>query len=334
VFAAPDYNTGGSGEVLVEVKKGQSASEIGAELQAKDVVKSQKAFIKAADANPRSREIQPGFYKLRKQMRAADALALILDRTSRWVWQAKIIDGWSYKRTFAELSKVTGIPVAEFEAAAKDPIALGVPDFWFNRRDGKPAAKSIEGFLFPDTYEFAPNSTAVDILKEMVGQFIKVVTELNLTAKVEGELKVSPFEALIVASLAQAEAGIKEDLPHVARVAYNRVFKANMPLEFDVTANYWLELNGKDPKHSGQLTPQELNDPKNPYNTKSVRGLPVGPINSPSRAALEGAMSPTPGKAWLYFVAIDKTGRSAFADTLAEHNRNIQQACRNGVPLC
>jgi len=100
-----------------------------------------------------------------------------------------------------------------------------------------------------------------------------------------------------------------------------------------VTANYWLEVQGKDPKHSGELTAAELDDPDNPYNTASQLGLPIGPINSPGQAAMEGAMEPPAGD-WLYFVVIDDSGTSAFANTLPEHEANIQQACQNGIPLC
>jgi UPF0755 protein len=106
-----------------------------------------------------------------------------------------------------------------------------------------------------------------------------------------------------------------------------------MPLQFDVTTNYWLELNGKAAKHSGKLTQSELNDPKNPYNSETKVGLPVGPIDNPGQAALEGAAKPTAGS-WLFFVAIDKSGRSAFAVTDAEHQKNKIQACKNGIPLC
>jgi UPF0755 protein len=167
----------------------------------------------------------------------------------------------------------------------------------------------------------------------MVAEFLKVATELRFVDRVQAERKISPYEALIVASLSQAEAGIPDDLGKISRVAYNRVYKAKMPLQFDVTANYWLQLNGKQKEHSGKLSPAELDDSNNPYNTVSKLGLPFGPINNPGELALKGAMDPPAGD-WLYFVAIDKTGRSEFATTIADHQRNIQTACKNGIPLC
>jgi UPF0755 protein len=333
-FAAPDYNSGGSGEVQIEVFANQTAADIGAALEKQDVVKSQKAFVEAAKDNPRSKEIQPGVYKLRKQMRAADALLLLLDRdASRQVLKFTIPEGKTVKDVFDIIVKETGLPRAEFEAAAKDPVALGVPEFWFNRGDGKPGIRSLEGFLFPQTYDFNPGTTPQQILKEMVSHFMEVATRLKFVERVQAELNITPFDALTVASLSEAEAGVPGDLGKISRVAYNRTYKKNMPLQFDVTANYWLQLQGKPTKPSGQLTEAELKDPKNPYNTGDRIGLPGGPINNPGEAALLGAMQPPPGD-WLFFVAIDKAGNSAFAVTDAEHQKNIQTACKNGIALC
>ncbi|HEY8534432.1 MAG TPA: endolytic transglycosylase MltG [Micromonospora sp.] len=333
LFGAPDYTGEGTGEAMIQIKQGDSLTDVGNTLYRAGVVKSAAAFVKAANANSQSRTIQPGFYRLRKQMSAESALLALLDRSNRISNKVTIPEGRTVKQTFELLAKATKIPVEEFEKAAKDPVALGVPSWWFKREDGKPVAKTVEGFLFPATYEFDPNLTAAEILSEMVAQFNVVVERIDFVATVEKKLKISPFEALIVASLAQAEAGVPEDLGPIARVAYNRAYKKNMPLQFDVTANYWLELQGKKAKHSGQLTRAELEDPKNPYNTVTKTGLPVGPINSPGEAALKAAANP-PDEPWLFFVAIDKSGKSAFATTDAEHERNIAQACKNGIPLC
>jgi UPF0755 protein len=332
LFTAADYTGSGSGEMTVEIKQGAGVTDIGDTLYQRDVVKSTKAFVNAAKENPNGEKIQPGAYRLRKQMRAKDALAALLDLTNKITTRVTLREGLTTKGTFAELEKATKIPAAEFEAAAKDPLALGVPAFWFTRSDGKPVEKSIEGFLFPDTYEFEPDFTATSILKTLVARFNAEMESLSFIDRVQKERQISPFEALIVASLAQVEAGNTDDLGKVARVAYNRVYKKNMPLQFDVAANYWLIKQGKPSKSSGNLTEAELDDPNNPYNVVSKRGLPVGPISSPGTAALKGAMAPPAGD-WLYFVAVDKQGRSAFASTLSEHEANIRKACAAGVSL-
>lgn len=337
-FEVPDYTTGGTGEITIEVKQGDTGTDIAYTLYEADVVASTEAFINACNVNPQCSAIQPGFYQLRLQMRAADAVAMLADPANRVVEQVTIREGLSMFRTFELLSEALDIPVEEFEAAAEDPVALGVPDWWFNRDDDREAAGTVEGFLFPDTYEFGPDATAESVLRTMVNRFLTVADELDFVDQVQGGLDITPYEALIVASLVQAESGTESDMPKVARVAYNRLYRPSPELacpclEFDVTTNYWLETIGEEPIHSGQMPESLMTDPDNHYNTKSQPGLPPGPINNPGKAALAGAMEPADGN-WYYFVALTDGGESAFAETLAEHQANIQQACENGVPLC
>ncbi|MDG4809209.1 endolytic transglycosylase MltG [Micromonospora sp. WMMD1120] len=331
-FVTPDYDGSGAGEVTVEIKNGALLADMADALVAADVVKSQKAFVEAAEANSRSKNIQPGTYKLRKQMSAANAVTAMLDLKNKIVNGITIPEGRTSLNIYKLLSEKTKIPVKDFQAAAKNPAGLGIPDWWFTRADGKKSVKSVEGFLFPDTYEIPPKSTAQSILKLMVNRFLSVTGEMTFADRVQKERGgVSPYEALIVASLAQAEAGNKDDLGKVARVAYNRVygeFPCNC-LEMDVTVNYYLESIGKPTKTSAQMTASELDDPKNPYNRK-LKGLVPTPINNPGKEALEGAMAPPPGK-WLYFVAIDKQGHSAFAETYEGHQRNEARAREAGI---
>lgn len=330
-LTTPDYSGAGVGSVTVEVQSGQTATDIANVLYAAGVVASPQAFVEAAQANPLSRNIQPGFYALPQQIPAAKALELLLDLANRLVERVTIREGLTSFGTFALLSEELGIPVEEFEAAAEDPIALGVPDWWFNRTDGQEVEPSIEGFLFPSTYEFPPDPTATQVLETMVRQFLDTVEGIDFVDRVENERNIAPYEALIVASLAQAEAGVPDDLGRVARVAYNRIYVHGMPLEFDVTVNYWFLLNGLPTKSSGEMTNEELYDPANPYN-RGVIGLVPTPINNPGQLALEGAMDPPSGN-WVYFVAVDAEGNSAFSETFAEHCQAIQQAIANGIQL-
>ncbi|QLQ35234.1 endolytic transglycosylase MltG [Micromonospora robiginosa] len=331
-FVTPDYDGSGTGEAVVQIKQGALIADMADALVAADVVKSTKAFIEAAEENSRSKNIQPGTYKLRKQMSGDAAVTAMLDLKNKIVNGITIPEGRTAKNIYKLLSDKTEIPVKEFEAAAKDPEALGVPDWWFKRSDGKKVTPSIEGFLFPDTYEIPPKATAETVLKLMVDNFLSVTGELKYAEKVQAKLGgVTPYEALIVASLSQAEAGNADDLGKVARVAYNRVygeFDCNC-LEMDVTVNYYLELTGQKTKTSKQMTQAELDNPKNPYNRK-LKGLVPTPINNPGKQALEGAMDPPPGK-WLYFVAIDRKGHSEFAETFEQHQRNEQKAREAGI---
>ncbi|MGI5521991.1 endolytic transglycosylase MltG [Micromonospora sp. CA-259024] len=331
-FVTPDYDGAGAGEVTVEIKQGALLADMADALVAADVVKSQKAFIEAAEADSRSKNIQPGTYKLRKQMSGASAVTAMLDLKNKIVNGLTIPEGRTSFNIYKLLSEKTKIPVKDFQTAAKDPEALGVPDWWFTRGDGKKVVKSVEGFLYPDTYEIPPKATAESILKLMVDNFLAVTEEMKFADRVQKERGgISPYEALIVASLAQAEAGNKDDLGKVARVAYNRAygeFPCNC-LEMDVTVNYYLESIGKPTKSSKQMTAAELDDQKNPYNRK-LRGLIPTPINNPGKEALAGAMAPPTGK-WLYFVAIDKQGHSEFAETYEQHQRNEAKAREAGI---
>lgn len=331
-LATPDYAGPGSGSVVVEVRAGDTGTAIANTLYQADVVKSAQAFVEACNANSLCVNIQPGTYELRQQMSAAEAVEMLLDPNSRVVEFVTVPEGLTKFHTYQVLAEGLDIPVEDFEAAEEEVLAL-VPDWWFARTDGKEAERSIEGFLFPDSYDFPPEVTAQSALETMVNQFLTVAGDLEFAERVEAERQISPFEALIAASIAQAEAGTAEDLGRVARVAYNRVYRAGMPLQMDVTTNYGLLARGEDGVTSGEMTFEMLNDPSNLYSTHAHAGWTPGPINSPGRAALEAAMDP-PEADWLFFVAIDpETGESAFADTFAEHEANIQIACQNGVEL-
>jgi UPF0755 protein len=337
-FVTPDYETtASSAEITVEIKEGSSGLDMAKALKAQDVIKSEQAFIEAWDANPAAaQKIQPGVYKLRVQLSAADAIKMLLDTGNRVVSGITITEGLSTFKIYKLLAEKLGIPEEDFKAAAKDPIALGVPDWWFKREDGKKESRSLEGFLFPDTYEFPPTVTAESALKMMVKRFLDVTGDMGYADKAAA-MNISPYQALIVASLAQAEAGNADDLGKVARVSYNRVFsdKAIQQigtcrcLQFDVTVNYSREMVGKSTNASSGLTHAELTDPKNPYN-RNAKGLPPTPINNPGKAALDAAANAPKGD-WLFFVAIDQEGHSAFSSTHSQFCQDNKKAVQNGI---
>ncbi len=333
-FTVADYSGPGGVNVAVTIEQGATITDMGNTLVQSDVVKSTKAFVNAAKKNAKSINIQPGSYTLRKQMSADNAVTLLLDPKARSTKGVTIPEGKTALQVFDALAKATGLPVGDFKEAAKDPVvALGVPDYWFKRDDGQPVSKSIEGFLFPDTYEFDPKATALDDLKLMVNHFLTVVGDTQFADKAQSDRHITPYEVLTVASLAQAEAGNAEDLGKVARVAYNRLYGTGFHckcLEFDVGINYYYQLTGKPTKTSGQMTEAELKDPKNPYRLHGKDGLTPTPINNPGKAALLAALAPPAGN-WLYFVAIDKQGHSAFSADYAGQLRNEALARKNGV---
>ncbi|MFF4892524.1 endolytic transglycosylase MltG [Micromonospora chersina] len=332
-FVTPDYDGPGTGEALVEVKGGDTLTDIGNTLYDAGVVKSTKAFIEAADANSRSKNIQVGRYKVRKQMKAADVITLMLDPKSRVINGVTIPEGTISLNIYQILSKQTKIPVKDFQDAAKDPVKLGVPAFWFNREDGKKGPKSIEGFLYPSTYEIPPKATAEQILSMMVDEFLRVTQELNFVDRAQKERKISPYEALITASIAEAESVKAVDLPKVSRVIYNRVYAGKIPckcLGIDSGINYYFRLQGKDPKDSDDLLQSEINDLKNPYNTHNVAGLPITPISNPGQAALKGALEPPPGD-WIFFMTVDQNGTMGYGSNDADFRALQKKMCDNKV---
>jgi UPF0755 protein len=315
LLSAPDYGGAGTGQVVVQVKEGDTASAIAGTLVQKGVVKSTKAFVEAATADPRSLGIQPGSYQVRREMKASEALALLLDPESRVTLSFQLREGLSSMQAFAEIEKATKIKATALAAAAKNPAALGVPA-WGHR--------NIEGFLFPATYDLPPDVDAAGVLKAMVQRSVQEMEALDFVRKAE-RVNLEPYEALKVASLVEGE-GRPENFRKVARVVYNRE-NSGMPLQFDSTTLYGRELRGlpRRPTKAGELF-ENLRDPSDPYSTYVHDGLPPTPIANPGTAALEAAVAPDRGD-WLYFVVVSADGEMAFTQSLAEHEANIAK-CR------
>jgi UPF0755 protein len=181
--------------------------------------------------------------------------------------------------------------------------------------------KSLEGLLLPETYFFVAADDETAILRRMVESFDALATRLDITGA-SARLGITPFEAVVVASMVEREARVDEDRGKVARVIYNRV-EAEMPMQIDATVQFALG------KQKEVLLDRDLLI-DSPYNTYKVAGLPPGPIASPGQESLVAALQPTPGP-WVYFVVVDDSGGHAFAETLDEHNRNIAKAEQNGV---
>jgi UPF0755 protein len=338
-FAVQDYPGAGDGSATVQIIDNDSGKDIASKLLAAGVVKSTKAFVNAFDANPDSKSIEVGYYKLHLHMKASQALDMLLARNpdktlaNRVHTGVTVTEGMISLEVFAALSKSSNIPVADFVNAAKDPVALGVSPDWFVRQDGVQVQKSIEGFLYPATYDFDPGVDATTMLKAMVAKFNAEVTKLDFLNTAQNNLHISPFEALIAASIAQVEGRYPNDMAGIARVLYNRAYSGKFPcscMQLDSTVNYWFRISGQTAKSSKDLTNADLHNPKDPYNTHDKPGLPIGPISNPGADALTGAMNP-PKTGYVYFVAIDKDGHTAFATTDAEHQANINLAKKNGV---
>ena len=296
---APDYPGPGQGEVVIEVVAGQTVSEVGRTLKEEDVIKSTQAFFEAANANPDSSSLQPGFYSLARKMPAADALAALLDPSSRVEAKVTLPEGLRLDETLQRLAEGTELPLRDFKAALKSAGELGLPDY----AEGNP-----EGFLYPATYDVPPDADAAEVLAQLFDAYAVAAEE----AGVERTPR-NPEEIVIIASLVEAEARLDEDFGKVARVVYNRL-EAGMPLQFDSTVNYALDADKEI------VTYEDLGE-DSPYNTYQNTGLPPAPINSPGLKAMIAAVNPPDGD-WLYFVTVDpEAGTTKFTSDYDEFLR-------------
>jgi UPF0755 protein len=299
ISGAPDYSGPGSGSVQIEISAGDSIAKIGNVLKEAKVVKSVDAFTSAAANNPDSSKISPGFYNMMLEMKASDAVALLLDPKSKVVYRAVIPEGKRASDIYALIAQLTGIPVTDFEAVAANPSQLALPAY---------ANGQVEGFLFPATYEFPPGTTALSAMQAMVNKFNAVAKEMNLdsTASTFGK---TPYEILTIASILEVEAH-PTDFAKVSRVIYNRL-AAPMRLQFDSTVNYGLG------KTDVIITTENLKK-KTPFNTYLNDGLPPTPIGNPGVASIVAALTPADGD-WLYFITTNlKTQETKFTSSYEE----------------
>jgi UPF0755 protein len=292
-----DYPGPGSGQVDVRVVSGETSQAIGTTLAANGVIRSASVFASLGDE--RLRQIQPGTYRMRKQMSAAGALDLLLDPAARVSVRAVIPEGATVKKTLALLAAKGKLDPQDLAAAAADPSALGLPAY---------AKGQLEGFLFPATYDIDPSMSSEQQLKAMVTRWRQAARDEDLTATAK-KLKLDPYQVMIIASLLQAEAQPK-DFAKVARVISNRL-DAGMRLQLDTTVLYALGRSGT------KLTPDDLKT-NSPFNTYLHKGLPPSPIDNPGQAAIHAALHPAKGD-WLYYVTVDlKTGETKFTNSYKE----------------
>ncbi|WP_345711025.1 endolytic transglycosylase MltG, partial [Kineococcus glutinatus] len=298
--ASDDYEGSGTGTVDVRVAEGDTGRAIGRTLEEADVVKTDDAYVRAAAEDTRTAAIQPGTYRLRKQMSAASAVALLLDPAARQVTRLVVPEGLRAVQVLDLVAAQTTIPRDQLDAAARDVAALGLP---------ASAEGNVEGYLFPATYDVAPDATAPEVLRQMVQRAVTALDQLQVPEE-------RRHDVVVVASLAQKEARTPEDMARVAQVLANRL-QDGMPLQLDSTVSY---ATGTETV----TTTAEQRATDSPYNTYRYPGLPAGPISNPGEAALRAALDPEPGP-WRFFVTVDLgTGETRFAETKAEHDANVE----------
>ena len=338
-----DFSGDGVNDVVIQVHDGDSTTAIGETLQENNVVATSTAFVDAADGNAAISSIQPGFYKVRTEIPASNAVERLTDPQNRVgklvIPEGRQLDDIRDVKTnavtdgiFSLISKATCVDLdgersciaaatLKESAGTADPSALSVPE-WAVRPVTSMGTdhRRLEGLIAPGSWNIDPSAQPQDILSTLIGASATQYAAGGLldTAKA---MNLSPYQILTVGSLVQREA-TPEDFAKVARVTYNRLAE-NRTLEFDSTVNYPLDrievatTDGDRGHHT-------------PWNTYVRPGLPATPICSPGQPALAAAEKPEPGN-WLYFVTIDKQGTTLFTRDYQQHLANIELAKRNGV---
>ena len=292
-----DYEGPGNGvEVNFTILPGDTGTSIGQRLEEEGIVLTADAFVKAMLAMPEEPVLIPGTYLMQEEMSAAAAIVALTDQDNRIENTVTIPEGTIQRDVFTLVESATGIPVAELETAAADPQRFGLPA----------EAQSLEGFLFPATYNFSSEDTAESVLTKMVDR-----TYESLAAHGVPEDQV--WEVIRLASLIEKEARFEEDFYKVSRVFLNRI-DSNMLLQSDATVTY-----GTGAYDRASTSDTEREDAANEYNTYVHPGMIIRPISNPGDLAIDAAMHPADGP-WLFFVTVNlETGETVFTETYEEH---------------
>ena len=293
-------------EQFVEIPAGSGTVSMGKRLADMGVIRSAASFRLAVWMRGAGRRLQAGEYRFDRPMTTAE----VVDKIARgdvYVRAITFREGLHIGEMAAIFESAGFGTAAEFTAAAKNAALI---------RDIDPAARDLEGYLFPDTYTLQRRATAEQLVERMVGRFKKAWTpELQQQASARG---LNVRQLVTLASLVEKETGKGEERPIVAGVYSNRL-RIGMGLQCDPTVIYALMLAGR---YDGNIRKDDLQI-DSPYNTYRYAGLPPGPIAAPGAASLAAAANPA-DVPYLYFVSRGD-GSHVFSTTLDEHNRNVNQ---------
>ncbi|MGX5680380.1 endolytic transglycosylase MltG [Schumannella luteola] len=298
-----DYEGTGNGEeVIVTIQSGDIGADVANTLHQAGVTMTFDAVYDILLEDD-SIGFLPGNWRLQKEMSAQSAIAALQDPANKVTNQLLITEGAVLPDVLEIIAETTGIPLADVQAAAANPQAYGVPA----------EAPSLEGYLFPATYQLEGTETAQQILQLLVDTMFEHLDAFGVAPD-------QRHQVLTMASIIQREAGWNiDDFYKVSRVFQNRL-EQGINLESDATVAY-----GTGNLHTVWTTDAERADASNPYNTYANPGLPIGPIGLPGDDAISAALNPADGP-WLFFVPINlATGETVFSETVDEHQAAVDQ---------
>ena len=293
-------------EAFVEIAPGSSPQAMARTLTDAGVVANPVAFRLAVWLRGAGRRLQAGEYRFDRPMTPGDVVDKIV-RGDVFLRPVTFREGLTIRQMAAVFEERGFGSQRDFITAAGNGALV---------REIDPEAKDLEGYLFPDTYTLPRRTTAEQLVARMVARFDKALTpDIRSAAAARG---LSIRDLVTMASLVEKETAKPEERTLVAAVYSNRV-RIGMGLQCDPTVIYALERAGR---YTGNLTRADLQF-DSPYNTYRYAGLPPGPIAAPGQASLAAAASPA-DVPYLYFVSRND-GSHAFAASLDEHNRNVQE---------
>ncbi len=310
--------------VMVTIGKDESIASIGKDLKAKGLISDVNLFRVYVFVNQKAKFITEGQFIVQKGM----SLAQIVDRVSGT--EVAVIAPDEVSVRIPEGVRIEQIPPilreAGLGAAAADFLTVAKTGTWnYDFLKDRPSGVGLEGFLFPDTYKFTLDANATTVIKSMLDNFQarwKMALDAQpAPARGTGPNGLNTYQALIIASIVEREAGSDTDRADIASVYYNRLKlkPIALPLQADPTVQY--AVGNEAQWWKKDLTQNDLNT-DNPYNTYKVGGLPPTPICSPSLKSLIAALTPS-STDFLFFVAKnDDSGTHAFAKTNDEQEAN------------
>ena len=291
------------GQKFVMLRPGYSTRRIATELQTAGVIRSRLAFVLWHRFH-RKQSLKAGEYLFDKTARIVDVHGRLV-RGDIYVHTVVIPEGYTMF-DIAQAVQDAGLGSSqEFLEVAKSDVGL--------ISDVAPEAKTLEGFLFPNTYEFTRTESTKDIVAVMVKQFRQVAEQIGLTTDLQ---KADLQKTVTMASIVEKETAVPEERAVVASVYYNRL-ERHIALQADPSVIYAELLDGR---YAGALHHSDMQF-QSAYNTYTHPGLPPGPIGNPGRSALEAAMHPAQTD-YYYFVS-DGNGHHRFSRSLEEHNQNV-----------
>jgi UPF0755 protein len=292
-----------AGPRVVDIPPHQGLTGVAGRLDEAGVIRSPLGFMLLALARGTARSLKAGEYEIPQ---GSNTLAVLNQLEGGRVRQHAVL--FREGGTLTELARILETERLarsdDVHRVARDPVFLKTLDV---------QAETLEGYLYPDTYQFVKGMTTEEILARMVARMRDQISPDLLERARAREFNV--HQVLTLASIIEKEAVVRGEMPLISAVFWNRL-KIDMPLQADPTVQFAVGKDGK------ALTRADL-QVDSPYNTYRRQGLPPGPIASPSRAAIEAAVKPAAVN-YLYFVSVDDR-RHHFSANLAEHNAAVTQ---------